>query len=66
MGKMKELYTLAMESNEEKIYDLLSTKMSKGAAKYGASEFIKAANQMKKESKKPLFTHIEESDSTKL
>tara|TARA_R100000900_G_C3279293_1_gene153363 strand:+ start:92 stop:292 length:201 start_codon:yes stop_codon:yes gene_type:complete len=66
MGKMKELYTLAMESNEEKIYDLLSTKMSKGAARYGASEFVKAANELKKDKKKPLFTHIEESDSTEL
>jgi len=66
MGKMKELYTLAMESNEEKIYDLLSTKMSKGAAKYGASVFVKAANQIKEEKKKPLFISIEESDSTEL
>ena len=47
MGKMKELYTLAMESNEEKVYDLLSTKMSKGAARIGANEFVKAANQIK-------------------
>ena len=66
MGKMKELYTLAMESNEEKLYDLLSTKMSKGAARYGASEFIKAANELKEDKKKPLFKHIEESDSTEL
>lgn len=66
MGKMKELYTLAMESNEEKIYNLLATKMSKSAARYGASEFIKAANEIKEESKKPLFTNIEESDSTEL
>jgi hypothetical protein len=66
MGKMKELYTLAMESNEEKVYDLLSTKMSKGAARIGANEFVKAANQIKEEKKKPLFTSIEESDSTEL
>ena len=66
MGKMKELYTLAMESNEEKLYDLLSTKMSKGAAKIGANEFIKAANELKEDKKKPLFKHIEESDSTEL
>jgi len=66
MGKMKELYTLAMESNEEKLYDLLSTKMSKGAARIGVNEFIKAADELKQDKKKPLFTHIEESDSTKL
>ena len=66
MGKMKELYTLAMEDNEEKLYDLLSTKMSKGAAIIGASEFIKAADELKQDKKKPLFTHIEESDSTEL
>jgi len=40
--------------------------MSKGAAKYGASVFVKAANEIKEEKKKPLFTSIEESDSTKL
>lgn len=66
MGKMKELYTLAMEDNEEKLYDLLSTKMSKGAARIGANEFIKAADELKQDKKKPLFTHIEESDSTEL
>ena len=63
MGKMKELYILATENKEEKLYDLLSTKMSKGAARIGASEFIKAANQIKEDKKKPLFTNIEESDS---
>ena len=51
MGKMKKLYTMAMKGEKDKIKDYLETKMSKGAANIGAIEFIKAANQIKEESK---------------
>ena len=51
MGKMKKLYTMAMEGEKDKIKDFLETKMSKKAARIGANEFIKAANQIKEEKK---------------
>ena len=51
MGKMKKIYTLAMESKKDKLKDFLETKMSKSAARIGADEFIKAANEIKEEMK---------------
>tara|TARA_R100000234_G_C4989951_1_gene175044 strand:- start:1266 stop:1442 length:177 start_codon:yes stop_codon:yes gene_type:complete len=54
MGKMKKIAELAMsgkEEDEKELYNILSSKMSKSAARIGVSEFIKAANEMKKEMK---------------
>tara|TARA_A100001515_G_C4469625_1_gene176405 strand:+ start:401 stop:589 length:189 start_codon:yes stop_codon:yes gene_type:complete len=62
MGKMKKIAELAMSGkveDEKQLFNILSSKMSKGAAKIGVSEFIKAAQEMKKEMKI-------ESDSTEL
>jgi len=51
MGKMKKVYTMAMKGQKDKLKDFLETKMSKSAARIGADEFIKAANQIKEERK---------------
>ena len=62
MGKMKKIAELAMSGKVEdgkQLFNILSSKMSKGAARIGVSEFIKAAQEMKKEMKT-------ESDSTEL
>ncbi len=50
---MSWLHHLATNDKEEDIVELLrSLKWSKSAAKIGASEFIKAANQIKEETPK--------------
>ena len=54
---MSWLHHLATNDKEEDIVELLrSLKWSKSAAKIGASEFVKAANQIKEDKKEiPKF-----------
>ena len=50
MGKMKKIAELAMSGkveDEKQLYDILSSKMSKGAARIGVSEFIIQTSQIK-------------------
>lgn len=49
MGKMSWIHHLASNGSEEELVELLtSLKWSKGAARTGAKEFIKAANEIEK------------------
>ena len=67
MSKMGQIHDMAMNDKEEELQDylqLLGWRL--GASKDGAKHFIEAAEEIKEKSKKPKFTHIEESDSSKL
>jgi|TARA_R110000744_G_scaffold150693_2_gene264066 hypothetical protein len=66
MSKLGEVHDMAMNNKKGELIDWLEMRMSKSAAKHGANEFMKAAEEIKEREGKILFKNIEESDSTKL
>ena len=52
MSKLGEIYDMAMNNKKGELLDLLECKMSKGAARIGANEFMKAAKEIKEAKKK--------------
>ena len=55
MSKMGEISDMAFNNKKKELLDYLETKMSKKAARIGADEFIKAANQIKKRNGEPGY-----------
>jgi hypothetical protein len=66
MSKLGEVHDMAMNDKKAELIDWLEMRMSKGAARIGANEFMQAAKEIKEREGEPLFKNIEESDSTKL
>ena len=66
MSKLGEVHDMAMNNKKGELIDWLEMRMSKSAARHGADEFIKAAEEIKQKEDKVIFKSIEESDSTKL
>jgi len=52
MSKLGEIYDMAMNNKKGELLDLLECKMSKGAARIGANEFMKAAKEIKEDKEK--------------
>jgi hypothetical protein len=58
MSKLGEIHDMAMRGKKAELIDWLEMRMSKSAARHGANEFMKAAEEIKKKEEIDLINKM--------